>query len=202
MVGGVDEEAVRRVHLQRARDGLGRMERLVEQLLTLARVESLDRVADATPIALADLARGVLADAAERAAPRGVRLALQSHDAGLVLGSAGLLGIALRNLVDNAISHGRQGGRVEVSVRTGARQVEVSVADDGPGLAPGQAGRLGERFQRSSSGSGSGLGLSIVQAIAALHQGGLEVSGSTPAGTRLVLRLPAAGSWPKAASTA
>jgi signal transduction histidine kinase len=148
-------------------------------------------VADATTFALSALARDVLADAGERAAPRGVRLALQAHDAGRVLGSAGLLGIAVRNLVDNAITHGRQGGQVDVSVRTCEGQVELSVADDGPGLPAGQAGRLGERFQRSG-GSGSGLGLSIVQAIAALHHGSIEVAEPMHAGARLVLRLPAA----------
>jgi two-component system, OmpR family, sensor histidine kinase QseC len=191
LFGGIDDAAARRLHLQRARDGLERMERLVAQLLTLARVESLERVADATTFALSALARDVLADAGERAAPRGVRLALQADDTGLVLGSAGLLGIAVRNLVDNAITHGRQGGQVDVSVRTCGKQVELSVADDGPGLTAGQAGRLGERFQRSG-GSGSGLGLSIVQAIAALHHGSIEATESTHAGARLVLRLPAA----------
>lgn len=191
LVGGIDDEAARRVHLQRARDGLERMERLVAQLLTLARVESLEHVPDAATIALATLARDVLAEAGERAAPRGVVLALQADDAGLVRGSAGLLGIATRNLVDNAITHGRRGGRVQVGVRAREGEVELSVADDGPGLTPGQATRLGERFQHSG-GSGSGLGLSIVHAIAALHHGSVEVAESAQGGARLVLRLPAA----------
>ena len=191
LAGMVGDDATRHVHLQRARDGLERMERLVAQLLTLARVESLEGVADATIVSLAGIARTVLADAGERAAARDVTLALRADDAGTVHGSAGLLAIAIQNLVDNAIAHGHRGGRVDVTLHNHGTQVELTVADDGPGFAPGQAQLLGERFQRSS-GSGSGLGLSIVHAIAVLHQGSVEASASVQGGARLVLRLPMA----------
>jgi signal transduction histidine kinase len=167
------------------------MERLVAQLLTLARVESLEGVADAAVVSLAGLARAVLADAGERAAARDVTLALRADDGGTVHGSAGLLAIAIQNLVDNAIAHGHRGGRVDVTLRNHGTQVELTVADDGPGFASEQAQLLGERFQRSSGG-GSGLGLSIVHAIAGLHHGSVEAAASAQGGARLVLRLPMA----------
>jgi signal transduction histidine kinase len=186
-----DDPDARHRHLQRARDGLARMERLVGQLLTLARVASLDRLADAAPLSVAELAREVVASAAERAAPRGVGLSLQVDDDVRVHGGAGLLSIALANLVDNAIAHGRAQGDVAVSVKREGNAAELAVDDDGPGFDPAQVARVGERFVRGD-GTGSGLGLSIAQAIAALHGGGLVVSRSPAGGARVVLRLPLA----------
>lgn len=184
------DPAARDAHLQRARAGLERMERLVAQLLTLARVETLDRLDDATPLSPAELAREVLAAAGERAAPRGVALSLQADEALRVRGSAGLLAIALGNLVDNAVLHGRPHGQVAVTIAGAGGAVEIAVDDDGPGILPDQVQRFGERFLRSS-GSGSGLGLSIARAIAALHGGDLAAGGSSIGGARFVLRLPA-----------
>lgn len=186
---GATDAAARRQHLDRARDGLRRMERLVGQLLTLARVESLDAVREAELLSLPELARAVVADAGERAIPRGVELSLTAEGDIQVRGSAGLLGIALHNLVDNAIAHGRSHGRVEVAVDATADRAGFSVEDDGPGIPREHEGRLGERFLRGG-GSGSGLGLSIVHAIAVLHGGTVEVGRSPLGGARVVLRLP------------
>lgn len=202
LAGASDDAAARERHLQRARDGLERMERLVAQLLTLARVESLDGLEGAaTPppetLSPADLARDVLASAAERAAPRGITLSLQADEAVRVRGSAGLLAIALGNLVDNAILHGRPQGRVDVGVARRGDAVELIVDDDGPGFAPAQAGRVGERFLRGvGAGAGSGLGLSIAQAIATLHRGHLVVATSPAGGARVILRLPSSNPQP------
>ena len=192
LAGATGDDAARAAHLQRARDGLERMERLVAQLLTLARVESLEHLDDAGLLAPATLAREVLASAGERAAPRGVALSLQADDTARVRGSAGLLAIALGNLVDNAISHGRPRGQVAVSVASDGDAVVLAVDDDGPGIPAAQAERLGERFLRGA-GSGSGLGLSITEAIAGLHGGALAIAPSPAGGARVVLRLPAAG---------
>ncbi|MFC7302104.1 ATP-binding protein [Cognatiluteimonas weifangensis] len=189
LAGSVADADARRQHLQRAHAGLERMERLVAQLLTLARVESLEGLPDAATLSLATLAREVLAAAGERAAPRDVALSLRERDAGRVRGSAGLLAIALHNLVDNAVAHGRRHGRVEVTVARRDAQVELAVADDGPGFPAGLGARLGERFLHG--GGGSGLGLSIVQAIAVLHGGDLEIGRADGGGARAVLRLPA-----------
>ncbi|HET6434847.1 MAG TPA: ATP-binding protein [Xanthomonadaceae bacterium] len=191
LAGAAGDDAGRAAHLQRARDGLQRMERLVAQLLTLARVESLEHLDDATMLSPATLAREVLATAGERAAPRGIVLSLRADEAARVRGSAGLLAIALGNLVDNAIAHGLPRGQVAVGVARDGGSVDVVVDDDGPGIAEAQAARLGERFLRGA-GSGNGLGLSIAQAIATLHGGALSIGRSPAGGARVVLRLPAA----------
>lgn len=202
LAASATDDSVRQQHLQRARAGLQRMERLVEQLLTLARVESLEALPDAVALPLATLVRKAVAEAGERAIPRGVTLSLTAPDDIApddvapddvrVRGSDGLLGIAVHNLVDNAITHGRKPGRVEVGVQGRDGWVELSVEDDGPGIPDEQARRLGERFLRSA-GSGSGLGLSIVHAIATLHGGSLAVGRSALGGARVVLRLPRHG---------
>lgn len=190
LAGTAGAEVERRRHLERARDGLLRMERLVAQLLTLARVESIDQIDDAGEVLPAGLAREVLAGAAERAAPRGISLSLQVETNEPVAGSAGLLAIALGNLVDNAISHGRMRGQVAVTVARRGQSLEWTVDDDGPGLGVVDLARLGERFLRGSGSPGSGLGLSIARAIAELHGGDISLSRSPAGGARVVLRLP------------
>lgn len=191
LAGAAEDESARSAHLQRARSGLQRMERLVAQLLMLARVESLDHLDETCTLAPAELAHEVIASASERAAPLGVTLSLQADEAARVRGSAGLLGIALGNLIDNAIAHGRPRGQVAVGVARNGASVELAVDDDGPGIPGAQAARLGERFLRGE-GSGSGLGLSIAQAIATLHGGSIAVARAPSGGARVVLRLPAA----------
>ncbi|MGN6513604.1 MAG: sensor histidine kinase [Lysobacteraceae bacterium] len=191
LAGAATDAAGRAAHLQRAREGLRRMERLVAQLLTLARVESLEALDDAAPLSPAALARDVLAAAGERAAPCGIALSLQGGEALRVRGSPGLLAIALGNLVDNAIAHGRPRGQVAVGLARDGDAVAITVDDDGPGISDAQAAHLGERFRRGAGG-GSGLGLSIAQAIALLHGGSLAIDRSPAGGARVVLRLPVA----------
>lgn len=191
LAGVAADGDLRRAHLQRARDGLLRMERLVAQLLTLARVESLAELPDSGLLDIADLARRVVAEAGERAAPRGIELSLRADTPVCAHASAGLLEVALRNLVDNAIAHGRERGKVDVTVSPQDGIVELAVEDEGPGFPPEQASRAGERFLRGSHSAGSGLGLSIVQAIAVLHGGSVRWSRSTAGGARVALRLPA-----------
>ncbi|MDE2407813.1 MAG: sensor histidine kinase N-terminal domain-containing protein [Xanthomonadaceae bacterium] len=192
LAGQAADAASREQHLQRAREGLQRMERLVTQLLTLARVESLEALPDATALPLAALVRSVVAEAGERAIPHGIALSLAAADGIRVHGSEGLLAIAVHNLVDNAIHHGRKPGRVEVAVQEREGWIELAVDDDGPGIPEGQVERLGERFLHSG-GSGSGLGLSIVHAIATLHGGALAAGRSPLGGARVVMRLPMPG---------
>ena len=166
-----------------------RMERLVRDLLFLAR----DDRPDAAPTALLDLDDVVLEEVARLRPGTGVEIDTSAVTAAPVRGHRGDLGRLVRNLLANAARHA---GRVEVSC--GAEEdgtVVLTVADDGPGIAPGDRERVFERFwradtARSDSGS-TGLGLSIVRAVAERHGGAVEVVDST-AGARFEVRLPGA----------
>jgi two-component system, OmpR family, sensor histidine kinase QseC len=189
-----DDAAVRTLHLRRAQDALDRMQRLVTQLLMLARVEKLTELDDAGPLHLATVAESALRVASERAATRSIELALDHDGNDCVTGSRGLLDILIQNLLDNALRHAPEHGQVNVRVGGHADRVTVEVNDSGGGFSTTDPARLGERFYRAegSVGEGSGLGLSIVQAIASLHHGQLEFGRSAQGGARVSVSLPRA----------
>lgn len=192
LAGRGDDAAAHAVHLQRAQQALDRMQRLVTQLLLLARVEKLAELDDAGPLRLASVAEAALRDASERAAARSIELSLDHDGNDFVLGSRGLLGILVQNLLDNALRHVPDHGRVNVRVGGRDERVVLAVDDDGTGFATADPARLGERFHRpeGSVGEGSGLGLSIAQAIAHLHHGQLDFGRSALGGARVSVSLP------------
>jgi signal transduction histidine kinase len=169
---GASDEAARNEALDALVAGAGRAARLIEQMLTLARLESGQPVEHAQRVALAELAREVLADAAPRAVDKNIEVSLEAAGPAQVHGHPDLLAILLRNLVDNAVRYTPSGGRVLVTVSEEPGNAFVTVADNGPGVPPAEVHRLGERFHRLAAPgeSGSGLGLSIVLRIAELHR--------------------------------
>lgn len=153
--------------------GLERLGRLVEQMLALARIEHLEALGAPAPVDWTAVLAPVVDSLWARAESEGVDIACEGLDGALPLaGDAALLGVMLRNLLDNALRHSPRGGTVWL--RGSAEG--LSVLDEGPGVAADELARLGERFHRPAGalGTGSGLGLSIVQRIAALH--GLTVA--------------------------
>ncbi len=170
-----EAHAGRRRHaLEATIEGCDRLARLVEQLLTLSRMEAAAAPAMAA-LDLAELVRRVVAEIAPRALAKDQALALDAPRACRVAGSETLLAVLVGNLVDNAVRYAPRGARVQVAVRCTAGRFEVRVEDSGAGMAEGDRARLGERFFRvaGSGESGSGLGWSIVRRIAAAH--GFEV---------------------------
>jgi two-component system sensor histidine kinase SenX3 len=108
-----------------------------------------------------------------------------------------LLMLVLDNLVDNAIKFTDEGGWVEISSRASGNQVQVSVADNGCGIAPQEQERVFERFyqvERARTGAkrGSGLGLAIVRHAVAAMGGRVELTSTPGEGTRINVHLPAA----------
>lgn len=192
LAGHDADAATRALHLQRSHAALDRMQRLVTQLLMLARVENLTGLDDAGPVHVVTVAEEVLRDVSERAAERGVVLSLDHDGDDLIHGSRGLLGVVVQNLLDNALRHARAHGQVNVRVEGHAERVVLEVNDDGAGFAAADAARLGERFHRpeGSLGEGSGLGLSITLAIANLHHGQLELGRSMLGGASARFILP------------
>jgi two-component system OmpR family sensor kinase len=168
----------RRNALAELKTGLARATHLVEQLLTLAREEP--GVAERTfaPVNLTDLARSVVGEHATIAQARGVDVGLvggaeDSEQRVVIQGDAAGLRALLTNLVDNAVRYTSNGGRVDVGVDAEADGGAVlTVRDSGPGIPPGERGRVFDRFYRvpgHDDASGSGLGLAIVKRIAERH---------------------------------
>ena len=179
---GATEDHARRRALENVLAGCERAGRLVEQLLTLARLEPEQPRERAAPCDLRALARQAIAELAPAALARNVDIELADGGPARIEGYPELISVLLRNLVDNAVRYGAPGG----SVRVEAVGASLSVTDAGPGIPPAERDKVGERFYRilGTEASGSGLGLSIVQRIAAIH-GARVTLGDGPGGKGL-----------------
>jgi signal transduction histidine kinase len=172
-------------------DEQARLERLVDDLLLLARADEGSAVG--TP-ELVDLDELVLTEARDLHARGTVTVDGSGISAGRVRGDREQLRRVVRNLLDNAEHHALQ--TVSVALRQDEDLVELVVGDDGPGIPPVERQRVFERFvrldqDRNRRGGGAGLGLSIVRDIVAAH-GGTAVAADADRGARFVVRLPAA----------
>lgn len=165
-----DDEA-RQHALRHVVEGVDRMTHLVQQLLTLARLDPHDRLEPKAPVALRTLVEDVLAELAPRAIEKALELSLEEGDAITVAGHRDLLRVLIRNLVDNAVRYTPAGGEVRVLVLAEGASARVQVQDSGPGIADADRERVFDRFYRvlGSGVSGSGLGLAIVRRIGELH---------------------------------
>lgn len=166
-----------RIHaLDNAILGCDRAAHLIEQLLTLARVDTLDR-AIAEPCQLRDIASETIAALAPAALEKGVQLELLAGDEATVRGNPGLLRILLRNLLDNSIRHTPPGTSVQVSITHEPGAACLSVGDNGPGIPEQERDKVLERFYRplGTQASGSGLGLSIIKRIAEVHGASMQM---------------------------
>ncbi|MDO9054627.1 MAG: sensor histidine kinase N-terminal domain-containing protein [Gallionella sp.] len=174
--------------------GVDRATRLIEQLLTLARLEPSGGSAELKPgCDLAAIARQVMADLAPAALEKEIELDLSSPDAAMINGNADMLAILLRNLVDNAIRYTPEHGRVNVSLQVELERVRLEVLDSGPGIPEQERQRVLDRFYRilGSDAAGSGLGLSIVKRVADFHAATLNLgAGESGAGLRVNVVFP------------
>ena len=182
---GAGDDAAQRLHaLQFTLAGCDRATRLVEQLLTLARLEASAAAAPAARVDLSALARRVAADLAHVALARQQTLALEADAPCPVTGDDALTGVLVRNLIDNALRYSPDGAHIVVRVAMDAGQATLHVEDSGPGMTEPEMARLGERFFRvlGQSQPGSGLGWSIVKRIADVFGVRLQVSRSASLG--------------------
>jgi two-component system OmpR family sensor kinase len=183
------EKAMRRIEDEAARMGV-----LVEDLLTLAR---LDEVPD-TPHSELDLV-GIVRDAADdgRAVAPGRDIRVEAEGPALVVGDRDQLRQVLGNLLRNAFVHTPEGTPIEVTLERAGDAVRLEVRDHGPGLPTSDAEALFERFWRSEAGrergrGGAGLGLAIVAAIVDAHGGDVRAGNAPGGGASFVVTLPGA----------
>jgi two-component system, OmpR family, sensor kinase len=180
--------------LAQLRAGARRANRLVEQLLTLARLEPEAAQGEAAPVRLDRLAAGSVAEIEPLAAAKPVELRLGHIEPVAVVGREDALRTLLDNLVGNAIRYTPAGGRVTVDACSDAEGPLLAVTDNGPGIPVEERQRVFDRFYRVPriGASGSGLGLAIVKSIADAHRARVELAeGEAGTGLSVRVRFPA-----------
>ena len=183
--------------LSRIGESAARLSRLVGQLLALARLDAnADRLA-LNDLDLVRVTRQTLADLAPGLMQRGASVEFEAPESAMVRGDPGLLEIVIRNLIDNAVRHGGADIRISVTIVIQEARAELTIADDGPGVAPEMRSQLGRRFLRAAQRGteGSGLGLSIVERIVALHGASIRYgSGPGERGLHVQIAFPSRAS--------
>ena len=189
-----DPDAVRRF-AGRMRQEAARLTNLVQDIITLSRIQAAEPVPDPTGVHV----DAVIAEALDRcrmkANARGIVLA-DVGDRGLGLhGDEDLLITAIRNLLENAVAYSPERTRVVVTTRQQANRVEISVEDQGIGIPERDLQRIFERFYRvdparSRATGGTGLGLAIVKHVTAAHGGTVTVRSVEGAGSTFTISLP------------
>jgi two-component system, OmpR family, phosphate regulon sensor histidine kinase PhoR len=185
-----------------------RMARLIDDLLSLSRIELNAHRRPDKPIDLVPIVRQVVDGLETLARDRGVSVNVEAGNALLILGDRDELVRLFENLVENALKYGAPGKRVDIKLAPGASadgepEAQVAVRDYGPGIAPEHLPRLTERFYRvdvteSRAQGGTGLGLALVKHILNRHRGRLTIDSAPGAGATFMVHLPTAGTAPSA----
>jgi two-component system OmpR family sensor kinase len=201
-MGATRNEGETQTAMRRIEDESKRMGVLVEDLLTLARLDEAPELILA-PVDLSVLARDAVEDAHAMAPARAIEL--DAPDAAVVSGDAHRLRQVLANLMRNALVHTPEATAIEVSVVQDEQTVTLSVRDHGPGLPDGSPEQLFDRFWRAEAGrergrAGAGLGLSIVGTVVGAHGGHVSAADAEGGGARFVVVLPKLASEPRVAA--
>jgi two-component system, OmpR family, phosphate regulon sensor histidine kinase PhoR len=177
-----------------------RMARLIDDLLSLSRIEQNAHRRPDTPVDLVPIVRQVVDGLETLARDRGVAVDIDAVPALMVPGDHDELVRVFENLVENALKYGATGKRVEIAVRQGrspegVAEAQIAVRDHGPGIAPEHVPRLTERFYRvdvteSRAQGGTGLGLALVKHILNRHRGRLAIESALGAGATFTVHLP------------
>jgi len=178
-----------------------RMARLIDDLLSLSRIELNAHLQPNTPVKLAPIVRQVIDGLQMLARDRAVEIKVSLPDETLTVpGDRDELIRALENLVENALKYGAAGKRVDITLthgqtRAGAAEVRLAVRDYGPGIALEHLPRLTERFYRvdisdSRAQGGTGLGLALVKHVLNRHGGRLSIESTPGAGAAFTMHLP------------
>jgi two-component system phosphate regulon sensor histidine kinase PhoR len=186
------DEATRERFLNVIRHEALRMQSLVEDLMSLSRIEAVKHEAPSDTIDLVVLARET---AGEFRTGADVTINADCETAPIA-GDRGQMAQVFRNLIENALKYGRKGAPVTVTIEaTATGWVSIGVRDEGDGIAPEHLPRLTERFyradtSRSRAAGGTGLGLSIVKHIVERHRGRFDITSRQGVGTTASIMLP------------
>jgi two-component system phosphate regulon sensor histidine kinase PhoR len=200
--GALDEAETARRFVDRILDQCRRLQLLLDDLLTLSRLESLEAAArERRPVDLARVVERAVETVMPRAAERRVEIVVDAApDLPQVAGDADALERLIANLLDNAVKYNQVGGRVSVELAAGRAgetmdAVVLTVADTGLGIPAHARDRIFERFYRVDRGrardeGGTGLGLAIVKHVVQSHGGSIEVDARPGGGSLFRVRLP------------
>jgi len=188
------QSAEERVELMtQLRGGIVRSGHLVQQLLTLARVEPDKWERPFTKVDLKALLIRVVADLTPVALHRQIDLGINHSEQLYVSGDAESLRVMFSNLIDNAIRYSKLGSQVDISLSNEEAMNQVVILDQGPGIPVGERQQVFNRFYRCSQakGTGTGLGLAIVNEVVKRHLGTIELTdGENNSGLKVVVSLP------------
>ena len=192
---GGDVVAARRF-AERIQHESTRLGRLVSELLELSRLQGADPLPPLEPVQVDWVIAEVLDRTRTAAAVKQIEIAFVGQGGLTLYGSDSQFATAVVNLVENAIAYSPAGTRVKITTRGNDETVEISVSDQGIGIAPHELDRIFERFYRSDRArsratGGTGLGLAIVKHIATNHGGRVDVASALGGGSTFTLRLPA-----------
>jgi two-component system, OmpR family, phosphate regulon sensor histidine kinase PhoR len=195
-----DDAKARERFLAIMREQARRMARLIDDLLSLSRIELNAHRRPDTPVDLVPIVRQVVDSLETLARDRGVAVNVEAANALTVLGDRDELVRIFENLVENALKYGAPGKRVDIKLGAGMSaenepEAQVCVRDYGPGIAPEHLPRLTERFYRvdvkeSRAQGGTGLGLALVKHILNRHRGRLTIESGAGAGASFTIHLP------------
>jgi two-component system phosphate regulon sensor histidine kinase PhoR len=173
-----------------------RMERLVHDLLRLARLDALQESVELHRVDSAGLFRSLSADLTERIERKQVQVEIDVDPAAATIqADATKMHDALRNLLENAVNYSPEGGRIELGARVDGERVLLTVGDHGPGVPGSDLERVFERFyrvdkSRTQDPGGTGLGLSIVRHLVELHGGRVRADNRREGGALFTISLP------------
>ena len=173
----------------------GRMERLVTDLLRLARLDAKQEVLDVAPCEVQHIVGSVVADLSPTVEAKKQRVTIAvAADAGMIDADPAKLHDIVRNLVENAVNYSPEGATVRVDAARRDKWIDIVVSDSGPGIPPADLTRVFERFYRvdkaRSRPGGTGLGLAIVRHLVELHGGTVTAENRPEGGARFTLTLP------------
>ncbi|MFI6261060.1 sensor histidine kinase [Micromonospora sp. NPDC051006] len=173
-----------------------RLGRLVQELLELTRLQGAEPQPAPEPVSIDWVVAEVVDRTRTTASARGIEVVVSGERGLTAYGSDTQLATAVANLVENAINYSGEDTTVRVTAHGGEEHVEISVTDQGIGIAPSDVDRIFERFYRadqarSRATGGTGLGLAIVKHIASNHGGRVDVASTLGGGSTFTIRLPA-----------
>lgn len=198
--GGLNDKAVAKNFLQTMHTESLRMKRVLDDLLTLSRIEQVEHIAPTETVQVTDIIQIVLDGISVNSEKYHIHIQDDLNGQGAVLGLRDGLIQVFQNLIVNAMKYSPQNSKITIHIATttlyGKQAIAISISDEGEGIAPEHIDRLTERFYRvdkarSRAVGGTGLGLAIVKHIISQHRGELHIKSTPNEGSVFTVIIPA-----------